>query len=192
MLALHHLAAAADCQKTLHFALLTLHAFPSRLTRMAAGLSARPHQAAPNTSACVALHALPGRPACRSLAPTYILQQIVPALTMMRCNRVLDQELFPISNTMSGALVRFEPYAMRQLHWHVNFDEWCGSLHAVSHVLLHCAHVLQCKHEHVSVRWKCSACSNAELGVAGSTSSTARWRCTNPPAVLSEELLEPV
>ncbi|KAK9837295.1 hypothetical protein WJX81_004372 [Elliptochloris bilobata] len=38
--------------------------------------------------------------------------------------KFVDIGLFPVSTTMSGALVRFAPYAMRQLHWHVNFDEW--------------------------------------------------------------------
>ena len=31
---------------------------------------------------------------------------------------------FPISADMAGALVRLEPGGMRQLHWHVNLDEW--------------------------------------------------------------------
>ena len=70
---------------------------------------------------------------------TCILQHSMRALTMACCGRVLDQELFPISNTMSGALVHFEPYAMRQLHWHVNFDEWCGSLQALFLHILRCA-----------------------------------------------------
>ena len=72
------------------------------------------------------------------------------ALTMACCGRVLDQELFPISNTMSGALVHFEPYAMRQLHWHVNFDEWCGSLQALFRIICVIVHVLcSANHEHV-------------------------------------------
>ena len=37
---------------------------------------------------------------------------------------VADKTLFPISEDMSGALVRLEPGGMRQLHWHVNLDEW--------------------------------------------------------------------
>ena len=37
---------------------------------------------------------------------------------------VSDKTLFPISEDMSGALVRLEPGGMRQLHWHVNLDEW--------------------------------------------------------------------
>ena len=35
-----------------------------------------------------------------------------------------DKTLFPISQDMSGALVRLRPGGMRQLHWHTNLDEW--------------------------------------------------------------------
>lgn len=38
--------------------------------------------------------------------------------------RFADVGLFPVSKTMSGALVRFAPKSMRQMHWHVQFDEW--------------------------------------------------------------------
>ncbi|MCP5990600.1 oxalate decarboxylase, partial [Klebsiella pneumoniae] len=31
---------------------------------------------------------------------------------------------FPASFNMAGALLRLEPGAMRQLHWHPNADEW--------------------------------------------------------------------
>ncbi len=37
---------------------------------------------------------------------------------------VADVTGFPISADMAGALVRLEPGGMRQLHWHVNLDEW--------------------------------------------------------------------
>ncbi len=35
-----------------------------------------------------------------------------------------DKTMFPISDHMSGALVRLRPGGMRQLHWHTNLDEW--------------------------------------------------------------------
>ncbi|CAL5229797.1 g13191 [Coccomyxa viridis] len=35
-----------------------------------------------------------------------------------------DKTMFPISEHMSGALVRLRPGGMRQLHWHTNLDEW--------------------------------------------------------------------
>ena len=37
---------------------------------------------------------------------------------------VADVTGLPISTDMAGALVRLEPGGMRQLHWHVNLDEW--------------------------------------------------------------------
>ena len=37
---------------------------------------------------------------------------------------VADLTVFPVSADMAGALVRLEPGGMRQLHWHVNLDEW--------------------------------------------------------------------
>jgi oxalate decarboxylase len=36
----------------------------------------------------------------------------------------VDQTKFPISTTMSGAILDIAPGAMRQLHWHPNSDEW--------------------------------------------------------------------
>ncbi|HEY9713822.1 MAG TPA: cupin domain-containing protein, partial [Chroococcales cyanobacterium] len=36
----------------------------------------------------------------------------------------VDQKKFPISNTMSGAVLDIAPGAIRQLHWHPNSDEW--------------------------------------------------------------------
>lgn len=37
---------------------------------------------------------------------------------------LVDQTKFPISTTMSGAVLDILPGAMRQLHWHPNADEW--------------------------------------------------------------------
>ena len=37
---------------------------------------------------------------------------------------LVDQKQFPISTTMSGAILKMKPNAMRQLHWHPNADEW--------------------------------------------------------------------
>jgi len=36
----------------------------------------------------------------------------------------VDQKKFPISTTMSGAILNIAPGAMRQLHWHPGSDEW--------------------------------------------------------------------
>uniref|UniRef100_A0A383W9E2 Cupin type-1 domain-containing protein n=1 Tax=Tetradesmus obliquus TaxID=3088 RepID=A0A383W9E2_TETOB len=35
-----------------------------------------------------------------------------------------DVTRFPVATDMSGAIVRIAPGGMRQLHWHLNFDEW--------------------------------------------------------------------
>ncbi len=55
---------------------------------------------------------------------------------LMRCTHLLqaasaggsvivgDRTMFPVSEHMSGALVRLRPGGMRQLHWHTNLDEW--------------------------------------------------------------------
>jgi oxalate decarboxylase len=38
--------------------------------------------------------------------------------------RIVDSSNFPISKTITAALVEIEPGAMRELHWHPNNDEW--------------------------------------------------------------------
>ena len=38
--------------------------------------------------------------------------------------RVVSQKEFPISTTMTGALMRVKPGGLRELHWHPNADEW--------------------------------------------------------------------
>ena len=39
-------------------------------------------------------------------------------------NRLVSQREFPISVTMTGALMRIKPGALREMHWHPNADEW--------------------------------------------------------------------
>ena len=39
-------------------------------------------------------------------------------------NRLVSQREFPISATMTGALMRIKPGSLRELHWHPNADEW--------------------------------------------------------------------
>jgi oxalate decarboxylase len=46
--------------------------------------------------------------------------QVFPGGTM----RIVSQKEFPISTTMTGALLRIKPGALRELHWHPNADEW--------------------------------------------------------------------
>jgi oxalate decarboxylase len=37
---------------------------------------------------------------------------------------IVSKREFPISTTMTGALMRIRPGALRELHWHPNADEW--------------------------------------------------------------------
>jgi oxalate decarboxylase len=39
-------------------------------------------------------------------------------------NRLVSQREFPISTTITGALMRIKAGGMRELHWHPNADEW--------------------------------------------------------------------
>jgi oxalate decarboxylase len=39
-------------------------------------------------------------------------------------NRLVSQREFPISTTMTGALMRIKPGGLREPHWHPNADEW--------------------------------------------------------------------
>jgi oxalate decarboxylase len=38
--------------------------------------------------------------------------------------RIVSQREFPISATMTGALLQLKPGGLRELHWHPNADEW--------------------------------------------------------------------
>jgi oxalate decarboxylase len=38
--------------------------------------------------------------------------------------RIVSERQFPISATMTGALLRIKPGGLRELHWHPNADEW--------------------------------------------------------------------
>jgi oxalate decarboxylase len=38
--------------------------------------------------------------------------------------RLVSQREFPISTTMTGAVMRIKPGGMREMHWHPNADEW--------------------------------------------------------------------
>src|SRR5204863_7078533 len=37
---------------------------------------------------------------------------------------LVDSTRFPISKTITGAVLELEPGALRELHWHPNADEW--------------------------------------------------------------------
>src|SRR5260370_40333651 len=39
-------------------------------------------------------------------------------------NRLVSQHQFPISTTVTGALMQIKPGALREPHWHPNANEW--------------------------------------------------------------------
>ena len=46
--------------------------------------------------------------------------QVVPGGSF----NIVSQKEFPISTTMTGAILKLKPFAIRELHWHPNSDEW--------------------------------------------------------------------
>jgi oxalate decarboxylase len=47
-----------------------------------------------------------------------------PIKTKSGTVRITDTSVFPVSKTISAALVEVSPGGMRELHWHPNIDEW--------------------------------------------------------------------
>jgi oxalate decarboxylase len=52
----------------------------------------------------------------------------------------VSQREFPISTTITGAIMRIKPGAMRELHWHPNADEWQYYISGHSRVTVFGAH----------------------------------------------------
>jgi oxalate decarboxylase len=48
------------------------------------------------------------------------IPEVVPGGTFT----VVSQKDFPISSTMTGAILRLKPLCIREMHWHPNADEW--------------------------------------------------------------------
>jgi oxalate decarboxylase len=59
-----------------------------------------------------------------SVSYTHKLDQQTPLETGAGSARVVDTSNFPVSKTISGALLEIKPGAIRELHWHPNGDEW--------------------------------------------------------------------
>ncbi|DBB11689.1 TPA: hypothetical protein ACH3X3_007070 [Trebouxia sp. C0006] len=51
--------------------------------------------------------------------------------------RTADSQYFPASTAMSGSLVHFKPGALRQMHWHVNEDEWQSVINGTVEIQLY-------------------------------------------------------
>ncbi|HXW71593.1 MAG TPA: cupin domain-containing protein [Methylocella sp.] len=47
-----------------------------------------------------------------------------PVRTASGSVRITDSSIFPVSTTISAALVEVDPGGMRELHWHPNANEW--------------------------------------------------------------------
>ena len=56
------------------------------------------------------------------LQPSHAAQN--PIKTKSGTVRITDSNNFPVTRTISAALVEVEPGGMRELHWHPNSDEW--------------------------------------------------------------------
>ena len=52
--------------------------------------------------------------------------------------RTADTQYFPASMAISGSLVHFKPGALRQMHWHVNEDEWQFVINGTVQVIMPC------------------------------------------------------
>lgn len=57
-------------------------------------------------------------------AYTYHFSQQQPYMTPGGSVKIIDPETFPIASNFAAALIMIEPGAMRELHWHINSDEW--------------------------------------------------------------------
>jgi oxalate decarboxylase len=72
---------------------------------------------------------MPAEPAAASENPPplthrYRLGAKVPEVVPGGTFNVVSQKDFPISATMSGAILKLAPLAIREMHWHPNADEW--------------------------------------------------------------------
>jgi oxalate decarboxylase len=66
----------------------------------------------------------PGSLKAPALTHRYMLLAQAPDLFSGGTMRIVSEREFPISTTMTGALLTIRPGAMRELHWHPNAAEW--------------------------------------------------------------------
>ena len=66
----------------------------------------------------------PGRERPAAESHRYPLLGMEPRRFMGGTLRVASSHEFPISRTMTGALLELDPGAVREMHWHPNADEW--------------------------------------------------------------------
>lgn len=58
------------------------------------------------------------------LTHRYRLGAKIPVTVPGGTFNLVTQKEFPISSTMSGAILKLKPLAIREMHWHPNADEW--------------------------------------------------------------------
>src|SRR5260370_15745627 len=91
-----------------------LEIFPSREVKIAKELWRRPLPA----------NRAPGALDRGPLTHRYQLLAQRPDTYSGGTNRLVSQRQFPISTTVTGALMQIKPGALREPHWHPNADEW--------------------------------------------------------------------
>jgi oxalate decarboxylase len=92
----------------------TFASFPKKEVYIAKGPVPPPLPAAPD----------PGSLNAGALTHRYSLLAQRPENFTGGTMRVVSEREFPISSTMTGALLRIKPGGLRELHWHPNADEW--------------------------------------------------------------------
>lgn len=92
----------------------TFAAFPKREIYMAKGPVPPPLPADP----------APGSLNAGAATHRYRLLAQRPDVLAAGTERLVSEREFPISKTMTGALLRIKPGGMRELHWHPSADEW--------------------------------------------------------------------
>ncbi|MBX9688130.1 MAG: cupin domain-containing protein, partial [Candidatus Obscuribacterales bacterium] len=73
--------------------------------------------------------ALPAYPEPASMNPPPLTHRFrlgakIPEQVAGGTFNLVSQKEFPISSTMSGAILKLKPFAIREMHWHPNADEW--------------------------------------------------------------------
>jgi oxalate decarboxylase len=100
--------------KNFGVAAATFAAFPKREVYMAKGPVPPPLPADP----------APGSLDVGALTHRYRLLAQRPESFAGGTLRLVSEREFPISTTVTGALMRIKPGGLRELHWHPNADEW--------------------------------------------------------------------
>jgi oxalate decarboxylase/phosphoglucose isomerase-like protein (cupin superfamily) len=113
----HRLAwpnAGRDSRQEFHLPASSFTNFPRKEVYIATGPVPPPLPAKP----------APGSPNAPPLTHRYQLLAQAPDLFAGGTMRIVSMREFPISTTMTGALLTIKPGSLRELHWHPNAAEW--------------------------------------------------------------------